>query len=195
MFDKKKYTDNYWAHTPAAYIQSTTGLIRQHKSFYLTQKKNETKRKHIWNTLICIHQLHVRSFGLLWLPSHLWLFVSLAAERHDFHTQTRSAVINSITHTSVNTNEAKTNKFLFMFCLHFTKRAFFFPFFLNQWKHRHHRLQEQHLQRANLLAAFNHFCVLLSVYVKSFSFSVFTSSVSLCVVSFTLFFFCFPLFF
>ena len=43
------------------------------------------------------------------------------------HTQTHRRVINSITHTPVNTNEAKTNPFLFMFCLRFNKKAFFSP--------------------------------------------------------------------
>lgn len=61
---------------------------------------------------------------LLWFILALVTCVRLTTERHS-HTQIQGNVINSITHTPVNTNEAKTNPFLLMVCLRFNKKAFF----------------------------------------------------------------------
>lgn len=121
-----KYCDSTCRHTTAGLSDNTKASIRQRG-----RMRKSTHR----HTLICIHhgQLHVHSFGLLWLCRHLWLFLCisrLGGMAADSHTQTHANVINSITHTPVNTNEAKTNPFLFVFCLRFlTKRLFFSLFF------------------------------------------------------------------
>lgn len=59
--------------------------------------------------------------------SHLWLSPPLPTaqkkKKHPrralAHAPTQSHVINSITHTPVNANEAKTNPFLLIVCLRF----------------------------------------------------------------------------
>lgn len=76
--------------------------------------------------------------------SHLWLPTAAPATHTCVHAQahdTQSLVINSITHTPVNANEAKTNPFLLMVCLHLAlscshkkgskKKSFSFLFFFS----------------------------------------------------------------
>lgn len=129
--------------------------------------------------------------SLLWLCGHLWLFLCISRLKgmaaDSTHTQTHADVINSITHTPVNTNEAKTNQFLFMFYLHH-----FFPLFFFLSSGRLDKvsecLEEKHLQQPQLskhtdgLQPSLFLCVLLSLFVNLFL------SVSLRYHSYCLFF-------
>lgn len=89
--------------------------------------RNSTNTHTHRHTPFCIHRVqhYLRFFSLL--HSHLWLFVNLTVH---IHTDTHYSVINSITHTPVNANEAKTNPSLFMFCLCLNKKAFFLCLFI-----------------------------------------------------------------
>lgn len=103
------------------------------RAYQITQKmgqKNEIRRKHT-KTHTLLHSSWTIACTY-WLCSHLWLFLCISRLKGmatDSSTQTH--VINSITHTPVHADEAKTNPSLFMFCLRFNKKAFFFLSFFS----------------------------------------------------------------
>lgn len=122
------------------------GLSDNTKAF-IRQRRRMRKGANTYETHTHLHSSWTIACTLLRFTlafqSPVALSVCLTAETHGFHTQTRRAVINSITHTSVNTNEAKTNPFLFMFCLHFTKKALFLFLIIQSMNRQYFTAPEQ----------------------------------------------------
>lgn len=126
--------------------------------------------------------------------SHLWpSAVRLPTERHrraHSHAQTQGDVINSITHTSVDANEPKTNPFLLMVCLRFNKKAFLLLLFimgqirkgvrtthyLSGWR----TLQQPQLNKRTLFGLFSTISLSLCLVIPlCLSYSVSVSAASL----------------